>query len=313
MQPAKLDNKTVVEVLQNLHFNETKPPTLAPIDLVILAYLTLRRAVDHVIVDSIDTLARRTCASDRTVERSLDRLEKLGWIVVGGRGNGRTNTLSINIDKVPAARPIKDSITQDARSLAIKYQIALQRQGRTTFPKNWLQRQSISAQRIITDCNGDFSLALSIVEYALSTPKYREKAEESLYDVRLKWSGLVKSFHKASADQPEAQTSITPASLATVVKVTSTAPCIPAQVQVQSTRLTRLAAAITKKPEEYAEAIRSAGFEFRDGKFYILTNGREQDQMFAERMVELRIQAARYEQKGANENDGRSTTDKSSR
>jgi DNA-binding MarR family transcriptional regulator len=194
MQAAPLQtNQVTVDVLQRLFFSETKPKNLKPIDISILGYLILRRCADHEIVDSHLTVAERVCSDRQTVARSLDRLEKLGWITVAGRGRGLTKAIAVNVDAFPAAQPIREKITQEARELTHRYFVYLQKLGRRKFPKNWLKRQIPSAQRILTRSGGDLALAASIAGFALSDLRFKARAKMSLYHLLSIWSKVVRA------------------------------------------------------------------------------------------------------------------------
>jgi hypothetical protein len=192
MESAPLQkNQVTLDMLQQLFFSESKPKNLRPVDVSIMAYLTLRRCADHHIVDSYLTIADRVCSDRQTVARSLDRLDKLGWITVAGRGRGLTRTINVNADAFPAAQPIRDQISPDARQLANLYFLYLQKIGRSRFPKNWVKRQIPSAQRVLTKCGGDLSLARTMVGFALSDQRFKARAKMSLYNVLTIWAKLV--------------------------------------------------------------------------------------------------------------------------
>jgi hypothetical protein len=189
------------DVLRNLFFSEDKPKALKPVDVSILAYLVLRRTEDHEIFDSFLTIAQRVCSDRQTVARSLQRLEKLKWISVGGRGRGRTKGISINVEELPAAQPVRAKITQEAKVLAFRYEKALQKHfSRHRFPKNWLIRQVPSAQRILTNCGQDLTLAARMVSHALSTPPYKARAARSLYHLLTVWPGIKRTYQEKVKD-----------------------------------------------------------------------------------------------------------------
>lgn len=204
MQTAPLlTNNIIIDMLQRLFFSRDKPPRVKPVDISILTYLILRRCIDHEVFDSQDTIAKRLGSERRAVANSLERLEKLKWITVGGRGNGRTNALSVNLESLPAAEPINSAITPGAKFLAGRYMAALQRAGRKKFPKNWLQRQNPSAQRILTNCGGDLALARAMVSHALNSPRYKARASISLYHVLTVWPGVARSYQEKFGQQQQ--------------------------------------------------------------------------------------------------------------
>jgi DNA-binding MarR family transcriptional regulator len=199
-------NHVTIDVLQRLYFSESKPKQLKPIDLSVLSYLILRRTADHNIYDSQQTIAERLGSERKAVASSLARLQKLGWVTVGGRGNGRSNAISIHLDGLPAAQPIRAKITQDAKLLAFKYQQALSKMGRRKFPKNWAVRQAPSAQRVLTKCGGDLAHARAIVSHALNSSAYKKRGSISLYHLLTVWSGVTRSFQEKQNATPKGET-----------------------------------------------------------------------------------------------------------
>jgi hypothetical protein len=153
-----LDNHVLIDILQRMFYSEAKPSNLLPVDLSVMTYLLLRRCTDHAIFDSYQTIAERVCVERKTVPESLDRLQRAGWIALGSRGPGRSKAVTINIDKFPAAQPVRDRITLEARVLVQEYVKELGKVGRRKFPKQWIPRQLPSAQRILTKCGGDVNL-----------------------------------------------------------------------------------------------------------------------------------------------------------
>jgi hypothetical protein len=187
------------EVLLNLFCDENKPQEITPLDLAMVGYLISRKAFDHEIFDSQSTLALRLSADYKAVKRSLERLDELGWITYRGRGNGLPKAISLNIDKLPAAQPIRDKITPDASRL-VDYYLVLKRssvnnktptiqngkliEAKLKLPRNWSQRQLPSAQRLLTRY-GDYEKAAQVV-YALfhhEVPGIQSKARRSLHNL----------------------------------------------------------------------------------------------------------------------------------
>lgn len=199
MQSAPLiSNQVTVDVLHRLFFSESKPRRLKPVDLTVLTYLVLRRCEDHEIFDSYLTIAERVCSDRQTVARSLDRLEKLGWVTVGGRGVGLSKAISINADAFPAAQPLRDKLSPAAKFLVGRYAIALKKAGKEKFPKGWLLRQVPSAQRILTNCGDDLQLARWMVGFAMHDPRFKARAQMSLYNLLAVWPQVVRAY----ADRP---------------------------------------------------------------------------------------------------------------
>jgi hypothetical protein len=195
MQTAPLvTDHVTIDVLKKLFFSDDKPSTIAPVDMGVLAYLILRRSVDHEVYDSYLTIAERLGTDRKTVARSLERLDKLGWASFGGRGIGRTKALTVNAEKLPAAQAVRAKVTQAAKTLTWRYMEGLKKTGRSRFPKNWHTRQFPSAQRILTNCGGDIELAARLISHGLSNPKYKNRTGTSLYHALMVWPGITRSY-----------------------------------------------------------------------------------------------------------------------
>jgi hypothetical protein len=154
-----------------------------------MSYLVRRRAIDHEIVDSQQTITDALGYKDReTIEASLVRLEKAGWITVRSRGNWNTNAIQVNVDAVPALARVRDKITKEAGALAVWYKGQLERKGIRKFHKNWLKRSEPSAQRLLTQCSGksgsEIEIARGVMGWGFEQPKWRRLLMSgSLYHV----------------------------------------------------------------------------------------------------------------------------------
>lgn len=189
-----LDNGVVIDVLQRMLFSETKPSKVRPIDLSVMTYLLMRRCADHSIFDSHQTIAERVCAERKAVRESLARLDDVGWISLGGRGKGRSKAVCVDLEAFPAAQPIRDKITEEAKALVREYVSELQKAGRRKFPKQWTTRQYPSAQRILTKCGGDVNLAYRMMGFAFMHPDFRKRARMSVYHMLCIWPKIAKAY-----------------------------------------------------------------------------------------------------------------------
>lgn len=191
-----LDDHVQIDILQRMFFSETKPKILLPVDLAVATYLVLRRCVDHAIHDSHQTIAERVCVERKTIPESLDRLRRAGWITIGSRGIGRSKAITINFEKFPAAQPIRDRLTPEAKYLVKKYVEALQQTGRRKFPKQWAARQLPSAQRILNKCGGDVNLAYRMMGFAFTYPDLRKRARTSVYHMVCIWHRVETAYRE---------------------------------------------------------------------------------------------------------------------
>lgn len=200
-----LSDHAMIDVLQRLHFSESKPSYLLPLDISLLTYLVLRRSIDHEISDSAGTLAHRLCVERQAIGESLDRLQQHGWITVSGRGVGRSKGLSLNTEKFPAIQAVRERISEEAKFIAREYANELQKAGRRRFPKNWISRQFPSAQRIIDKCGGDAALARSMVAFGFTDKELHKSVRTSLYHATLIWPKITRAYQTRLKDIATAQ------------------------------------------------------------------------------------------------------------
>lgn len=198
MKAPILTDRALIETIRHLYFSEGKPTQITPVDISILTYLILRRSEDHEIFDSQETIAGRIGCERKTVGESLERLKRMEWISIGGRGQGRTKAIAIRTDKLPASHGVRAAITQQAKSLTVRYHWYLKRTDpRRRFRKDWLQRQLPSAQRILTLCGGDLDLARAHLNFAMRHPIYKRRAETSLYHAICIWGKISRAYVEA--------------------------------------------------------------------------------------------------------------------
>ena len=207
---ALLDNNTVVDISQRLLFSEDKPSSFTPLDISLMDYLIHRRAIDHEVRDSLLTMARRLSCSDyRTIEASLTRLEKAGWVTARGCGKWNTRALQINVDAIPALAPVREKISKEAGQLAVWYKGQLERNGVRKFHKNWLKRSEPSAQRILAQCSGKIGsgidIARGVITWGLEQPHWRRLLMRgSLYHVERFFNKILREcdlWYKSHAKQ----------------------------------------------------------------------------------------------------------------
>jgi len=170
-----------------------KPASLNPVDILHIVYLMTRKAEDHSIFDSQQTLARGFNVDVKTIVRSQKRLAKVDYLARPQR-RGRTNLLSLNILKIPSEAPLLLKITQDAKDLTLRYQTALRKAGQKRFHKNWLAQQFPSAQRLLNECGGDLDLTCWMLGYAMTTPPYISSFMKSLYHLAGRWPKIAAGY-----------------------------------------------------------------------------------------------------------------------
>ena len=188
------DDTTTLHTLRNF-LSSAKPTSITPVDILLVAHLISRKAEDHPIYDSQQTLARMCNVNWRTIQRSLERLasKEIDWISSPQR-RGKTNALSLKYMNIPAEDTLRLKLTADAKQVAFRYQQAMKKFGRMKFPAQWLAQQFVSAQRILNACNGDMELAAQIVNHAINHQKYGQRSRQSLYHLYGLWPKVLTSY-----------------------------------------------------------------------------------------------------------------------
>jgi len=187
-----IDNHITDATLLNFLLSP-KPPGIGAVDILHVLLLMSRKAEDHEIFDSQQKLAQYFGVDAKTIVRSQKRLEKIGWLV-RSRRRGRSNSLVLNYENIPAEEPLRLKITPQAGQLTVSYQIALQKMGRKRFPKHWIAQQKPSAQRILDRCGGCLELAEQIIYHALTSPSHRRKSVKGLYNIVGRWKKIKHTY-----------------------------------------------------------------------------------------------------------------------
>jgi hypothetical protein len=203
--------------LRDLYFSESKPKDITPVDVALLTYLILRETEDHFITDSQETLGERLGCDRRTIARSLDRLEKLGWVTVEEKHDWNPKThrktraqfapsgLSVNLDRLPttAERAGRNKPSEEAKDLAAQHTGILARLGGGTrykrSPRLWERHQQHAAQRLIDELGAD--AAFEAVNFALGHPAHKKAVLTSLYALRKRAQQVREDMEAAEAEK----------------------------------------------------------------------------------------------------------------
>lgn len=205
-----IDDTTTLNTIRNF-IAADKPACITPVDILQMIHFISRKAEDHDIYDSQQTISKMFNADTRTIARSQERLasREINWIARPQR-RGRTNAISIKYENVPAEEILRLKIADAAKQLALRYQVAVKKFGRRKFSAQWLPQQFLSAQRILNECNGDVELAARIIGHAMSHQKHGKKSRQSLYHLYGRWDKILESFSaKLQAQEQQQQTGVT--------------------------------------------------------------------------------------------------------
>jgi hypothetical protein len=194
---AVINDSTTLEGIRRFLAAE-KPASLGPVDIAQMVIFMVRKAEDHDVYDSQQTLARMLNTDPRTIARSQKKLEAPGIAYISRpQRRGRTNAISIRYENVPGEEILRAKVTPEAKELSVRYKRALEQNfHRKKFPKTWLPQQFVSAQRILNLCSGDMDLARRVIGHALSDGPHKKKASQSLYNLLGRWPQIVHTFQE---------------------------------------------------------------------------------------------------------------------
>lgn len=188
--PVRVDRHAeTLSALRNLLFSDDRPKWFKTVDGLLLSYLILRMADDHEIFDSQHTLAMRFGCDKRTISASIERLKNHGWIS-SRRRRYASSALSVNLDALPQSTP-RLPPSEEAKELAKQVVEAL----KTVRPKRRytqaaVDREVINAARIIESCGGNVEEAFEVVNFGLTSDKWRKRALGGLYFVNMNCSKI---------------------------------------------------------------------------------------------------------------------------
>lgn len=202
----------MIERLRDLYGSENKPADLTPSDVALLTYLLLKESEDHFVYDSQETIAARLGCERGAVARSIDRLEKLGWVTVRKqwdwtpetrrktRGIFGSSGLSLNLDKLPTRtdRAKRNAPGDEAKRLAAEYTGKVVANGGTSykrFPKRWKAHQEWSAQWLI-DKAGSPEMAWALVSFALDHAAHQKAVLRTLYELRRRFTRVWADYER---------------------------------------------------------------------------------------------------------------------
>lgn len=207
--------------LMGIYFSENKPEELKPVDLALLTYLLLRQTEDHYIYDSQATLAERLGCERKTVKRSINNLEKLGWITVKRTYDWNEKThrktraiyaslgLCANPEKLPKrskadkhSAPSEEAIdlAEQHTNIHQKYRLGGNYTGNRNLPKRWKKHQEYAAQKLIDEIGSDDLIAF--VNFAID---HHQAAKHPLSDLARKLPRIKKEFQAHQKAKIEAE------------------------------------------------------------------------------------------------------------
>jgi hypothetical protein len=148
--------------------------------------------------------------TEPTLSASVDRLVSAGWLTfISGKSRKQPSIYTVLVDKLPVADELKRTIISPAmRTLAVQYSLATKTSltgKKRRFTKQHLQRMAFTLQTFLEKhCDDDESLLRGAVNFALSHPTYRVKANRGPHDLRRVFRKLLAEFKNAG--QPAVQT-----------------------------------------------------------------------------------------------------------
>jgi hypothetical protein len=197
------------EVVRGLLQHEGRPEGIAPIDLLLVVCLLLHGGDEKPVRMSNSTISMELGCTEPTLNASVGRLVSAGWLTfISGKSRKQPSIYTVLIDKLPVADELKRTIVSPAMTtLAVQYSLATKVSisgKRRRFTKSHLQRMAFTLQTFLEKhCDGDEGLLRGAVNFALSHPKYRVKANRGPHDLRRVFRKLLVEFKNGG--QPAAE------------------------------------------------------------------------------------------------------------
>jgi hypothetical protein len=191
-----------------------KPKRTTPLDLLQIIRLLLQKSDEKDVYVPQDTLAEELCSSPDAIARSQKRLRSRGWLSVEKGGyRGRTNKYCVMLDRLPLEDLSRTVVSSPALKMAQSYYKALiMYRIRRKLPKRWVQQAAFTIQKLIDRTGGDAHRVAAVINYALSSPRYRGKANKGPHELKRVWRDLLADFDasqklvsSAVRDTPETQ------------------------------------------------------------------------------------------------------------
>ena len=188
---------------------DSKPEEVTPIDLALIARLLLQKADERSAYPSLGTLALELGCGESAISESVKRLKRIGWLQVeSGSGRHRPNRYFVLLGALPVPAPLKTpTVTEDAKSLAKTY-LGLQKQWqpKRIFRKGTEQRYAYRFQSLLKKCNGNKSLLVKMLNFALvDGSTFKSAALVGPHRLRKVWRSLERAYRESQGQKPPAQ------------------------------------------------------------------------------------------------------------
>ena len=189
-----------LEVIRGLLNYEGRAEEIAGTDILVIVCLLIHGADEQSVRMSNSTISMAVGCTEPTLSASVDRLVSAGWLTfISGKSRKQPSIYTVLIDKLPVADELKRTIISPAmRTLAVQYSLATKTSvtgKKRRFTKQHLQRMAFTLQTFLEKhCDGDESLLRGAVNFALSHPTYRVKANRGPHDLRRVFRKLLAEF-----------------------------------------------------------------------------------------------------------------------
>jgi hypothetical protein len=198
-----MNDVDLIHAIRRLLATENQlPKDTTPLDLLQTVRFLVQRADEANVWPSQDTLAEQLASSPDAIAKSQKRLRDNGWLVVRKGGyRGRTNSYSVDLDKVPLGDLSRTVISDSARKIAASYGRYVKVTTRKKFMKNWHQQWSFAIQKLLKKTGGDVQKLVGIVNFALTSPTYQRKAQRGPSELKKCWPTLLLDYENYSVQR----------------------------------------------------------------------------------------------------------------
>ena len=201
-----MKDEQLTNVLRKLVSSHELPKDCKPLDLLLVTKLLLQNADERDVYTSRITLALSLGCTEGTIDASIDRLQKFGWLVVRSRaGKGQPNRLGVILDKLPLDADLKRTIVgDDARTIAGNYYQLLKReQPKRRFFKGHLERWAYVFQKLLDKCEGDVERLRAVINFGLRHPDFGLKMRVGPHEIAKNWKSLRSACGEAVEQQSQ--------------------------------------------------------------------------------------------------------------
>ncbi|HZV89559.1 MAG TPA: hypothetical protein VFF95_18570 [Candidatus Binatus sp.] len=197
-----------LEVIRGLLKYEGRVEEIKSNDILLIVCLLIHGGDEQPVRMSNSTVSMELGCTEPTLSASVNRLVSAGWLTfTSGKSRKQPSVYTVLIDALPVADELKRTIISPAMTtLAVQYTMATKVSltgKKRKFTKAHLQRYAFTLQTLLEKhCAGDEVLLRGAVNFALSHPTYRVKANRGPHDLRRVFRKMLAEFKDAGQPAP---------------------------------------------------------------------------------------------------------------